>query len=278
MKNVKRIISILLAISMLVCSNLTVFATSNYFLEGYGNVRLPNSEELDGGNINSELKKIFPHGKIVAVKETPYGTAYYVDRNYYSAFKTKVVWDALDVVMAGASWAKFFGEPSLANLGWATLDTVALLPALPSSAYIREGGKILLKVDEVKKLAKTPEGLKKVKRALKITDQFAGARKLAKNYILSENTYKNHILSSHSYLSTKPDKSKFIKDFDIKRAIRETLTDSKSDVSDNTYGRVGYIFIKDYGRKIGTEGNKSLNKMKVVIDTAGRVITAYPIS
>jgi len=49
------------------------------------------------------------------------------------------------------SWAEFFNEPSLANLGWAALDTVALLPALPSSAYFRKGGKLLLNVDEVKK-------------------------------------------------------------------------------------------------------------------------------
>lgn len=29
--------------------------------------------------------------------------------------------------------------------------------------------------------------------------------------------------------------------------------------------------------KIGTEGSKSLNRMKVVIDEYGKVVTAYPI-
>ena len=72
-------------------------------------------------------------------------------------------------------------------------------------------------------------------------------------------------------------KSKFIKNFDIKKAIKETLTDSKSIVSLNTNGRKGFIFIKNFGEKIGTEGGKSLNRMKVVIDEYGKVVTAYPI-
>lgn len=72
-------------------------------------------------------------------------------------------------------------------------------------------------------------------------------------------------------------KSKFIKNFDIKKAIKETLTDSKSIVSLNTNGRKGFVFIKNFGEKIGTEGGKSLNRMKVVIDEYGKVVTAYPI-
>lgn len=69
----------------------------------------------------------------------------------------------------------------------------------------------------------------------------------------------------------------FIKNFDKKKAIKETLTDSKSIVSLNTNGRKGFIFIKNFGEKIGTEGGKSLNRMKVVIDEYGKVVTAYPI-
>ena len=72
-------------------------------------------------------------------------------------------------------------------------------------------------------------------------------------------------------------KSKFIKNFDIKKAIKETLTDSKSIVSLNTNGRKGFIFIKNFEEKIGTEGGESLNRMKVVIDEYGKVVTAYPI-
>lgn len=247
----------------------------------YSNVELSNSKELGVENVNNELKEIFPYGEIVSLVETPYGTAYYVDKNYHNPIKPRVVWDALDVVMAGASWADFFNEPSLANLGWAALDTISLLPALPSSAYIRKGGKHLLDVAEVKKLAKTPDGLSKIKNALKVTnktsDILEAGRKLAKRYTLSDSVYRDHIVSLHSFYSKEKDKSKFIKNFDIKKAIRETLTDSKSIVSQNTNGRPGFIFIKNFGKKIGTEGNKSLNRMKVVIDQYGKVVTAYPI-
>ncbi|WP_442560335.1 hypothetical protein [Catonella sp.] len=72
-------------------------------------------------------------------------------------------------------------------------------------------------------------------------------------------------------------KSKFVKNFDIKWAIKETLTSSASTISNNINGRKGYIFIKNFYGKIGTEGIKSLNKMKVVIDEYGNVVTAYPI-
>ncbi|MCF2620186.1 hypothetical protein JQM63_10225 [Oscillibacter valericigenes] len=247
----------------------------------YSNVKLSNSKELGVENINNELREIFPYGEIVSIIETPYGTAFYVDKNYHNPIKTRTIWDALDVVMAGASWADFFKEPSLANLGWAALDTVSLLPILPSSAYIRKGGKILLNVDEVKKLAKTPEGLEKIKKALKATDKASdileAGRKLAKKYTLSDSVYRDHIVKLHSFYSKEKNKSKFIKNFDIKKAIKETLTDSKSIVSQNTNGRKGFIFIKNFGEKIGTEGGKSLNRMKVVIDEYGKVVTAYPI-
>lgn len=247
----------------------------------YSNVKLSNSKQLELEDINNELKEIFPYGEIVPIVETPYGTAFYVDRNYHNSIKTRTIWDALDVVMAGASWADFFKEPSLANLGWAALDTVSLLPILPSSAYIRKGGKLLLNVDEVKKLIKTPEGLKAVKKALKATDKASdileAGRKLAKKYTLSDSVYRDHIVKLHSFYSKEKNKSKFIKNFDIKKAIKETLTDRKSIVSQNTNGRKGFIFIKNFGEKIGTEGSKSLNRMKVVIDEYGKVVTAYPI-
>ena len=180
----------------------------------YSNVKLSNSKELGVENINNELREIFPYGEIVSIIETPYGMAFYVDKNYHNPIKPRTIWDALDVVMAGASWADFFKEPSLANLGWAALDTVSLLPILPSSAYIRKGGKLLLNVDEVKKLAKTPEGLEKIKKALKATDKVSdileAGRKLAKKYTLSDSVYRDHIVKLHSFYSKEKNKSEFI--------------------------------------------------------------------
>lgn len=99
--------------------------------------------------------------------ETKYGTAYYVTKANPDQIQTQSLWDLVDVLMAGASWAKLFSEPSWGNFGWAILDTAALLPVLPSSAYFREGGKVLLKVDEVAKFAKTSTGKKAVAAAMK---------------------------------------------------------------------------------------------------------------
>ena len=146
--NFKKILSFLLVFIITFSNNIPVFAenraNSHYF-------NLLNVQSSESENVNEEVKKIFSYGEIVGKVETKYGTAYFVDRFYNSPMKPRTIWDALDVVMAGASWAEFFNEPSLANLGWAALDTVALLPALPSSAYFRKGGKLLLNVDEIKK-------------------------------------------------------------------------------------------------------------------------------
>lgn len=69
--------------------------------------------------------------------------------------------------MAGKSWADLLANPTWGNFGWAILDTAALLPLLPSSAYFRQGGKVLLDADEVAKFAKTVNGKTAVEAAMK---------------------------------------------------------------------------------------------------------------
>lgn len=97
--------------------------------------------------------------------ETPYGTAYYVKK--HGDIQTRSIWDVVDILMAGASWANLFANPSWENFGWAVLDTAALLPVLPASAYFRKGGKTFLKIDEVAKFAITSKGKKAVSAAMK---------------------------------------------------------------------------------------------------------------
>lgn len=172
-KRIKKGIALSLTSLMVLTNTVGVFAQNNVvYNENISNElmeegELSNSIDLGVEDINEELKEIYPYGEIVEVQETEYGTAYYVDSEYHKTRKKRSVWDALDVVMAGASWADFFQDPSLKNLGWATLDTAALLPLLPSSAYFRKGGKLILKTSEVKKLAKTSKGKAAIKRALK---------------------------------------------------------------------------------------------------------------
>lgn len=116
--------------------------------------------------------------------ETPYGTAYYVKK--HGDIQTRSVWDVVDIIMAGASWADLFANPSWGNFGWAVLDTAALLPVLPSSAYFRKGGKTFLKIDEVAKFAKTSKGKKAVSAAMKTYKYSDGISSKAIKAIKSE--------------------------------------------------------------------------------------------
>ena len=100
---------------------------------------------------------------------------------------------------------------------------------------------------------------------------------LADNYTLSDDTFDNHILDRHGPNSTYGNKSHFNADFDIRNGIDSTLTGDKSIVGPNTAGREGYIFEQTFSNPIGTNSKgKPLYTLKVVIDEAGNVITAFP--
>lgn len=204
--------------------------------------------------------------------------------NYYyieEEVQARSLWDFVDIAMAGASWYELLKDPSLRNLSWAVLDTAAIAPLIPSSRWIRQGAKYAIPMGEIKKLASTSSGKNKLLKALKVTkpvsklDEIA---KLAKNYKLTNSQYTNHILKNHAYNTAVPNKSKFYKNFDIKRGIKETLT-SDSIIKNNTNSREGYIFIKKYSKAIGTtsNGKTPLYNLKVVLDKKGYVVTAYPI-
>ena len=100
---------------------------------------------------------------------------------------------------------------------------------------------------------------------------------LADNYKLSDDTFNNHILDRHGPNSTYGNKSHFNAGFDIKEGIDSTLKGNNFVVGPNTAGREGYIFEQTFTNPIGTSSNgKPLYTLKVVIDEAGNVITAFP--
>lgn len=100
---------------------------------------------------------------------------------------------------------------------------------------------------------------------------------LADNYTLSDDTFDNHILDRHGPNSTYGNKSHFNADFDIRNSIDSTLTGDNFIVGPNTAGREGYIFGQTFSNPIGTNSKgKPLYTLKVVIDEAGNVITAFP--
>ena len=63
----------------------------------------------------------------------------------------EVFWDVFDVFMAALSWDDFLESPSLMNLGWAALDTLALLPGVPSSGYARRGIEVVSSISHADK-------------------------------------------------------------------------------------------------------------------------------
>lgn len=144
----------------------------------------------------------------------------------------------------------------------------ALLGGLSSAAFYGAG-----KALEVLKRSVGGESGSKSGSGSKFQEVFD----LADNYTLSDDTFDNHILDRHGPNSTYGNKSHFNADFDIRNSIDSTLTGDNFIVGPNTAGREGYIFEQTFSNPIGTNSKgKTLYTLKVVIDEAGNVITAFP--
>lgn len=121
---------------------------------------------------------------VVSTVDTDYGPIYFVKED--GKPQTRALWDILDIAMAGKSWSDLLKEPSWGNFAWAVLDTAALLPLIPSTAYVRQGGKILLKADDFIKFAKTSKGKKAVEAAMKTFKYSDGITSAVRNKIKKE--------------------------------------------------------------------------------------------
>jgi hypothetical protein len=122
------------------------------------------------------------------------------------------------------------------------------------------------------------------------------ARRAADQYTLSNKTFFEHIMQRHGPASTVPGKSRFVKGFDVRAGIDFVLKSADARIRANTdglgngsatrglekgsatRGRRGFIFEVTYHKKIGISPEKKpLKTLRVVIDEAGRVITAFPV-
>lgn len=113
------------------------------------------------------------------------------------------------------------------------------------------------------------------------------ARRAAERYTLSNKILFGHIMARHGPASTVPEKSRFVKSFDVRAGIDFVLKSPDARIRANTDGLEkesasrggrGYIFEVTYRKKIGVSPErKSLRTLRVVIDEAGRVITAFPV-
>lgn len=62
--------------------------------------------------------------------------------------------DVADIVLAGATLAEWFNDPTWENFGWVVLDGAAILPLVPSTGWFRQWWKKVIKQDAVKNAAK----------------------------------------------------------------------------------------------------------------------------
>lgn len=185
----------------------------------------------------NDLKESYPDGEIVCIEDSEFGPVYHITNPSSNDRNSITFWDVTDFVMAGASWADFFNDPSFSSLGWAALDTAALLPLIPSSAYIRKGGKILIKPKAIKELAKTTKGRNAIRKALKegskrvSKEVLKEATENALKHYLSENA--NNRFSMYSSGFANPLRIRYTQDsinryFNDGIPVEETIADLKS--------------------------------------------------
>lgn len=107
--------------------NASSFSSSNYV-----NIQTLN-QNVD---IKMELEKDYC---IRWEKNTQYWKVYLLSKKSGSCDiqERASFWDVTDIAMAWISWAQFFNDNSWKNFGWAILDTVSLLPLIPSLSYVR---------------------------------------------------------------------------------------------------------------------------------------------
>lgn len=109
------------------------------------------------------------------------------------------------------------------------------------------------------------------KLALKRLDDVATNRQLVK-----------HVLEHLKDVGGKAVHSTLLKKYKdigkLKALIKETVTKSgrKPVLSRTDDGALAWVFEKELGKTIGKAGEKSLTKMRVVVDLKGRLITAFP--
>lgn len=210
-------------------------------------------------------------------EDSEIGEVYYVYKEEDEK-QSRALWDFLDIGMAGLSWYDVLKDPSFKNIGWAVLDTAAIAPLIPSSAYIRKGSKLTVSTSSLKNLASTTKGKNAIKKALKVTkanSKLAEISKLAKNCKITKSTL-SHIELRHAP-SSKENAGKFASSFykNIENEIRLMLKNDTV-IRNNTRGRSGYIFEKSYNKVIGKENGKNLYKLRVILNEKGYVVTAFP--
>lgn len=236
--------------------------------------------ELNSGIIQNETVDMISeeYDDIIWDEDSEIGDVYYVYKENNEK-QSRTLLDFLDIGMAGLSWYDVLKDPSFKNIGWAILDTAAIAPLIPSSAYIRKGGKLTVSTSSLKKLASTTKGKNAIKKSLKVTkvnSKLAEISKLAKNCKITKSTL-SHIEYRHAP-SSKQNAGKFVSSFykNIENEIRLMLKNDTI-IKNNKNSKSSYIFEKSYNKVIGKQNGKNLYKLRVILNKNGYVVTAFPI-
>lgn len=81
----------------------------------------------------------------------------------------EMFWDVFDCFMAAISWDDFFNNPSLVNFGWAALDTLSILPVVPSTSYIRRGADTISAAKQADRVIDAYSSWQEAEKALRRT-------------------------------------------------------------------------------------------------------------
>ncbi len=238
MKNLnKKILSLVLALSLIISSNTFIFAESIY------DVATPSNEVT---TTTSATECNIPYNNTNLAGKT-------IDHDNLES-----VHDVIDIAMYGATVADFCNDLSFANGAWLAYDTVALLPIIPSSGTIRHGGKILVKAKEVgKAFRRAGRRLKnKIKSHIRVDKYITNIMNKLRGKtprIDSHHIRKYHRNREMAFLRNK---SQFYGGFDIEGEIIKAIHDNGSTVIRNPKNRFGkprdgIVIIKQYKYPVG---------------------------
>lgn len=156
-----------------------------------------------------------------------------------------MAWDIVDFGFFAHSAYKFAKEPSWSNAGDLALNTLGLLPIVPSIGAIKMVG----------------EGLSASKQTARLTSESL-----------------EHIIERHWATSGAKNAGKFSEgttSHSLQGMINKAV--AKGTARPNTHGRPGQIVEHDFGRTIGidSKGNEA-SRLRVVTNPNGIVKTAFP--
>ena len=98
-------------------------------------------------------------------------------------------WDVLDIGFAVESWCDYFNDPSWGNFGFALVDTLALIPIVPSTGSVKKG------VDFIDGVSDTGKAVRSTTKVLSRADDYGiKSYKILKKELAGTGLQAHHII------------------------------------------------------------------------------------